>query len=401
MTTPIGVRVTGPLAAYACGFWAELLTKQYTPLSATNQLRLVAHVSRWLCREGLGPESLSSQQVERFVRARNREGYRCFTSKRALRPLMEYLRRIRVVTAAEPEKGERPIDKFLAEYVGYLRQERGLAAGTVCHRRVVARDILHAIAGPELALDRLTADRVTGCVLAAVRGRSIGYAGLLATAVRSLLRFLHQRGDIAASLTRAVPKMAGWRLTTLPRALEPAQVEKLLRSCDRRTSVGRRDYAILLLLVRLGLRAGEVGRLGLDDIHWRRGEITIRGKGGRLDQLPLPADVGDALVAYIRNGRPQCAQRTVFVTDRAPRQPLSPSTVTACVRQAAIRAVLPTIHAHRLRHTAATQMLQRGSSLDDIAQVLRHSSVATTAIYAKVDRDALRTLAPRWPGGAR
>lgn len=201
----------------------------------------------------------------------------------------------------------------------------------------------------------------------------------------------------------AVPSVADLRDRTLPRGLEPAAVRKLLSSCDRRRTVGRRDYAILLLLARLGLRRGEVARLQLDDVDWRSGLLLVGGKGGRYDELPLPVDLGDAIVSYLRR-RPRCESRALFVRMTAPRQGLAPHTVGWIVREACTRAGLPRVGAHRLRHTAATEMLRQGASLAEIGQVLRHREQKTTAIYAKVDREALRALARPWPvqqgGGA-
>ncbi len=221
------------------------------------------------------------------------------------------------------------------------------------------------------------------------------------TALRSLLGFLHVDGAIEQSLASAVPSVAGRRLVGLPKGLEPAQVQCLLASCDSSTRTGRRDIAILTMLVRLGMRAGEVAALRLDDIDWRAGEIVVRGKGKCTERLPLPTDVGGAVAAYLHHHRPTSAQgRTVFVRIKAPHRALSSQGVSQAVAAAARRAGLGRIHAHRLRHTAATQMLRTGASLPEIGQLLRHRRALTTAIYAKVDREALRTIARPWPGDA-
>jgi integrase len=247
-------------------------------------------------------------------------------------------------------------------------------------------------------LAQLTAVEVTEFVLAECATRSVGSAKYVVCGLRSLLRYLYVMGQTEAQLEAAVPKVAGWRLAGMPTMFGPAEVARLLASCDRRRTFGRRDYAVLSLLARLGLRAGEVASLELGDIDWRAGEIVVRGKGRRKERLPLPVDVGDALAAWLRRGRRRCGCPAVFTTVRAPHRPLSSGGVSAIVRAACARAGLPESNAHRLRHTAATEMLRAGAGLAEVGQVLRHTSMLTTAIYAKVDRDGLRTLALPWPG---
>jgi site-specific recombinase XerD len=287
----------------------------------------------------------------------------------------------------------------LIRYRDYLRHERGLIPSTVHSLLDVARCFLDGYSRAEnLELDQLTATDVTRFVLRESRGHSIGYAKSRVSRLRSLLRFLYVEGQTPTPLAEAVPAIAGWRLSQLPKALEPQQVARLLRSCDRRTALGRRDYAILTMLVRLGLRAGDVVALELDNLDWQRGELAIRGKGRQEERLPLPVDVGEALVAYLRRGRPRVDCRRVFLRGPAPHGPLSADTVRDVVYRACARSGVPRVGAHRLRHSAATHMLHRGASLPEIAQVLRHRSLKTTAIYAKVDRNALRALAQPWPG---
>lgn len=231
-------------------------------------------------------------------------------------------------------------------------------------------------------------------------GFSSGWAKAVAVGLRSLLRFLHLEGLIDGPLNQAVPTPAGWSASALPEPLKPADVSLLLASCDRQSVAGRRDYAVLLLLARLGLRAGEVAGLDLSDTDWRGGSLRVRGKGRRVDVLPLPADVGRALADYVRKGRPRAGHRDVFCRVLAPHTPVAPTTVTQIVYRSCDRAGLCRVGAHRLRHAAATEMLGAGASLSEIAQILRHSSTTTTALYAKVDRRTLNDLAQPWPGGA-
>jgi integrase/recombinase XerD len=218
--------------------------------------------------------------------------------------------------------------------------------------------------------------------------------------LRALLRFLHVQGLIAEPLAAAVPAVAR-RREDLPRGLPAGQVRRLLESCDRSTPVGRRDYAILVLLSRLGLRGGEVAALELDDLDWRTGEVVIRGKGSRIDRLPLPGDIGQALADYLRHGRPRGFGRTVFVTVCAPVTAVSRGTINTVLARACIRAGMPAVGAHRLRHTVASELLSRGAGLREIGQLLRHQHLGTTAIYAKVDQAALSRLALPWPGSER
>ena len=221
------------------------------------------------------------------------------------------------------------------------------------------------------------------------------------TRLRSFLRFLYVRGLTTSSLVGAVPSVAAWRLACLPKGLEATQIAAVLGSCDRASAIGRRDYAILVVLARLGLRAGEVAGLQLEDIDWRAGDLLVRGKGSRIDRLPLPVDVGEALADWLQQGRPRCVDRSLFVRMRAPQRGLSPEANSAVVARAGERAGLPPVGVHALRHTAATEMLRAGASLSDVGQVLRQHSSEVTSIYAKVDRQALSMVVRPWPGTAR
>jgi integrase/recombinase XerD len=403
MRDPSRVRVSGPLEEYASGFAAELARVGYMRDAVACQLRLMAHLSGWLAGKDMDAAGLTAAAAaEEFFAARRAAGHTTLRSSRALEPLLAYLRELGVVLPAAVVVAATPAQELLERYRRYLLCERGLAAGTVRgYVDIVRSFVAGRLAADGSGLERLAAGDVSGYVLAECPGRSQGSAKLLVTALRSLLGFLHVEGVLAESLRGAVPSVAGWRLAGLPRGLEPAQVRRLLAGCDRRSRVGRRDFAILTLLVRLGLRRGEVARLELRDVDWRAGEILIRGKGDRQERLPLPADIGEAIAGYLARGRPASAEgRCVFVRVKAPHRPLTPGGITNVVVAAGRRAGLGQIGAHQLRHTAATEMLRAGATLPEIGQVLRHRSLLTTAIYAKVDREALRSLARPWPGGA-
>lgn len=391
-------RVGGPLETVLPAFADELARQGFTRISAEQHVCFLAHLDRWMTASGLGVGDLSPEVVDAFLAHRRDAGYALYWSRRAIAPLLDFLAARGLLPVLDPAPLG-PVERLLAEYGSYLVKERGLAANTVdCYRRCVRPFVATRVRGGELDLASLTAGDVTEYVRAACPGKAKGSAKLIVTTLRSLLGWLHLTGAVPVALGGAVPAAAGWRLARLPDALEPDAVELLLASCDRRSVVGRRDYAMLLLLVRLGLRAGEVAGLRLDDIEWRHGEVTVTGKSNRSERLPLPADVGAAMSGYLRRGRPATAlDRSVFVRVRAPHRGLAPSGVSTVVRHAAGRAGLDPIGAHLLRHTAATTMLRSGSTLTEVGQVLRHRSAASTTIYAKVDRDALRTLAVPWP----
>ena len=398
---PSAVRVIGPLASHATGFRRELERVGYRPNAVCDQLRLMAHVSRWLDGRGLGAGELTPARVEEFLVHRRAEGYTLWLSTKAMVPMLDYLNGLGVVETPTSVPSTSEADVLQEHYRAYLVEERGLAAGTVAGYLHVARLFCTARAvDGELRLDRLTAVEVTDFVLAECGARSVGSAKYVVCGLRSLLRYLYVAGYTEAQLEAAVPKVAGWRLVGVPVSFGPAEVARLLASCDRRTTFGRRDHAVLTLLARLGLRAGEVAALELADIDWRAGELVARGKGRREERLPLPVDVGEALAGWVRRGRPRCGCTAVFTRVRAPHRRLTSGGVSHIVRAACARAGLPAVHAHRLRHTAATEMLRAGASLPEVGQVLRHASVLSTAIYAKVDHDRLRTLALPWPGTA-
>lgn len=404
MADPSRVRISGPLEPFAADFLRELSRQGYTAKSTIGHAHLLAHVSRWLADIGLTSLDLSETAVGRFLDTRRASGYTHYLTSKALQPMLHYLRGLGVAPMPAPPAPDGPVERALECYRRYLEIERGVGSTTACGYLRAIRPFLQGRIsddGLQLDLEHLNAADVTAFVVARCQQQSVGAAKVTVTALRSFLRFLHVEGTIGRSLSAAVPSVAGWRLTELPKGLEPAQVRSLLASCDRRTGKGRRDFAILTMLVRLGLRAGEIAVLRIDDIDWRAGELIVKGKGSRAERLPLPPDVGDSVVAYLRRGRPATAiDRTVFVRTRAPLRALTSTAISKIVADSANRAGLGNVRAHRLRHTAATLMIRNGATLAEIGQVLRHRRALTTAIYAKVDREALRTIAQPWPGGA-
>lgn len=397
-----GVRIVGPLAALAPGLGESLVRWGYRPGSVADQLRLMADVSRWLAERGVEAGDLTVAAAEQFSAERRSAGRARLVSARALRPLLAYLREQGIALVPVASAPTTASEALLERYASYLRVRRGVSASNVRNYVWVARVFLswrQRTVG-KLELERLDAAAVSGFVLEETGRLSVGSAKCMVTRLRVLLRFLHLEGEIERDLAGAVPSVASWRLASLVKAVDARSLARLVGSCDRRTRVGRRDFAILTLLSRLGLRAGEVAALQLSDIDWRAGELLIRGKGSRQEHLPLPADVGETLAGWLARGRPRCESVFVFTRVRAPHGGLSSGAVSQIVRRASQRAGLPMVGAHRLRHTAATEMLRAGGSLTEVGQVLRHRSRDVTSIYAKVDRLALAAVVAPWPGGA-
>ncbi|OMH24964.1 hypothetical protein BKD30_06995 [Tersicoccus phoenicis] len=397
-----GVLICGPLEAVARKFEAELVQRGFTRKSVMNRLRLLAHLSRWLDAEGVPPESLTAEQVEAFLAERGRTHTGLF-SRRALGPVLDWLAGEGAIPRAAASV---PVAVDPAELVGfeeYLRAERRLEASTIAAGMARARRFL-AVYAPPGGAGELTAAEVTralldeGATRKPVSVKAFGYT------LRSLLRFFFITGITGHDLSAATLVIRSPQPSRLPVGVGRDDVAGLLAGCDRNTRAGMRDYAVLLLLSRLGLRAIEVARLRLEDIDWRRAEMLVRGKGNRDERLPLPREVGEAIVDYLRGGRPADAGFwEVFAADRAPRRPLTREAVGGIVERACDRAGLSRFGTHRLRHTLGEQMVTAAVPLDAIGQVLRHTSPVTTAGYARVDVPALRGLAQPWPraGGER
>lgn len=386
MTAVSRVRMTGPLTPHVEGFAAELTAHGYTDLSLANQLRLMADWSRWLQSAKTLVEEINADIVARFL-AKRRRTHTQFVTERALAPLLRYLHAIGAVSMVEQE--QRPQGELLQEYERYLVEERAVLPARQVLCLAVAAEFLDG-----KRVGALKAKDITRFVDARA-GRS-GLSGVL-SALRSVLRFLFVTSKTPLNLTYSVPAVPRWKQASLPKFLEPSEFEAVLATCDRRTIVGCRDYAVLVLLGRLGLRACEVSALQLEDLDWTAGEIVIRGKGRALSRLPLPVDIGEAIVAYLRRATRSKTTRAAFVRCRAPFDAVMPGAIIAIAKTALRAAGITSGGAHRLRHTAATQMLRHGASMTEIAQVLRHRHVDTTAIYAKVDRDSLRSIARAWP----
>lgn len=401
VSDPSRVRFSGPLAVCAAGFAAELRALGYSPTSATTQLQLVAHLSRWLEAHELTGRELTVPVIEAFLVDRRRDHTHLY-AMRGLEPVLRYLRREGVAPAADdlPETFMRDAGELvLTGFRRYLLVERSVsvpvADAYVRWVRPFVEDV--AATDPELTFTRVDAAQVTRFLIGHLPRLPRKTAQMSATSLRSFLRFLHADGRAEIDLVPAVPPFAFWKLSGLPQPLTPAQVHALVAACDLSQPVGRRDRAVIACLLRLGLRCGEVAALRLEDLNWTSGTVTVHGKGNRIDVLPLPVDVGQVIVGYLRQGRPVASERAVFLTAKAPFTALARSSVSCIVGRAARRAGLGTIHAHRLRHTAASATLNAGATLEQVAHLLRHASPATTAVYAKTDLVRLSGIARPWP----
>lgn len=396
----------GPLAAQVGAFAKWASEQGYARYSRYRQVLLAACFSRWLGQHADSVRRVSSEQPSRYLRSRARRVRLHRGDAAALTQFLGFLRRQGVVSAEKiAPRRLSPVEQAAEAFAQYLRDERSLSRSTVVNYVPFIRGFLTDRFGKgSVTLSHLCAGDVVRFVQRQAPRLHLKRAKLLTTALRSFLHYLRYRGDIANDLAAAVPSVANWSMTAIPRAIPAKAVRRLLASINRRTAIGRRDYAILLVLARLGLRASEVAFLELDDLDWEGGQMSVRGKGGQRTALPLPAAVGEAIAAYLRHGRPRSTSRRVFLRAKAPiRGFVGAQAIGSLVRHTLARAGVkaPTTGAHQFRHALATQMLRHGASLTEIGEVLRHRSSQTTTMYTKVDLEALRTLALPWPGGVQ
>jgi site-specific recombinase XerD len=382
-------------------FVANLAQSGYARETVQKQLRLLNAFDRWLRQRGVVLFDLSDAVVALFLEGRRAGGHLAHGDPRTIHRFLDHLRGSGVVRSPEPVRDESPLAIVGQQYGDYLKKERGLSPVTIGHHWQFARRLLGERFGDgPIRVRDLAAGDISRFLLRHARAGSPAMAKMMVTALRSFFRFLFLSGQTASDLAGAVPTVPQWRSAELPKYLTPEEVERVISACQRDNRADSRDRAIILLLARLGLRAGEVLALELDDVDWRAGELKVRGKGGRHASLPLPADVGEALAGYLRHHRPACATRRLFVLSKAPYRGFAHSTsLSSIVRRTINRAGLhvPFKGAHVLRHSLATRMLRSGASMDEIGEVLRHCSAQTTAIYAKVDVEGLRSLALPWP----
>lgn len=391
-------RKAGALAPQVEGYRAWLAERGYTTQTSRNMLKDLGQVGLWLSEQGLDAADLNENHLKRHLSDLQEAGRRRVAGPRGIVPLLTFLREAGVVPA--PQVALSPAEVLLERYRCWMGSERGLSASTMLRYGNTARRFLieQAMVDAEFAPGGLTGADLNAFLLRECARVSAGSAKGRVAELRSLMKFLHLHGVIPMKLGGAMPPVGGWRFASVPPTMATGDIQRLLDETPRQGTVGVRDYAILMLVARLGLRSIEVARMLLDDVDWRCGEIVVRGKGRREDRLPLPADVGEALVAYLSGPRPCVDARHVFLTCRAPHGPIRADLVGDVVERACQRAGSPKVGPHRLRHALAADMLRHGAGLTAIGQVLRHQDLATTALYAKVDFIALRAVAQPWPG---
>lgn len=395
----------GLLGTHVESFLEYLRSAGYAERTLRKKRWIAASFTQWTRGKQVAIGDLNESHVAAFVeRSRQRRKARVSFELAVLRLFLGYLRLEAVVPSLPLRIESSPAEALQHRYVDYLRNERGLTENSILVYSPYIHDFLTelAVGSGSASPKGLDAQAVQGFLLDHVRDKSSEYSRLLATALRSFLHFLFLRGETVIDLSPSVPMVRRWRQASVPAFISPEEVERILSTTDRSTPSGRRDHAILLLLARLGLRAGEVVALELGDIGWRTGEILVRGKGRVLDRLPLLSDIGEALAFYLRQDRGGSTSRRVFLRMLAPRIGLTgPASVGHIVRRALARAGLrppSRVAAHLFRHSLATRMIRNGASIAEISEILRHRSQDSTAIYAKVDFQALHGVARPWPG---
>jgi len=393
----------GPLGEHIDNFARLLFEQGYARQTARLKIGLVAGLSHWLEIKQLKINGLDEEMISRFFKFRAKRYAPNRYEHSTFQALLRHFREAGVISHHKPPVHDSALDRMESDFGRYLSQERGLTQATLDNYLPIVRRFLSKnFRNSNIIPEELTSQDITQFIIRHAHISIPGRAKLMVTALRSFFHFLYQRGQIATDLAKCVPTVANWDLSALPKFLKPEEVECLLQSCDQSTPIGQRDYAVLLLLARLGLRAGEVVHMVLEDIDWEKGEIIVRGKSPRQDRLPLPQDVGEALATYLVHVRPKCSSRRVFIRMLAPYQGFSCSSAIRDIVRRAFRRIglhRKNMGAHLLRHSLATRMLHHGASLGEIGEILRHKLPQTTEIYAKVNIVALRALAKPWPGG--
>ena len=394
----------GPLVPHLDAF-ANVLSGQGYAISTTKQkIRDISELSQWLQKRHLAIEDINESCINKFIRYRKKRNRLRRGDQLTFKQFIDFLRDKGVLSAFTAKIKDSEIQRIENSFAQYLQQERGLSQATLDNYLPTVRRLLtDRFGNRRIIFNELHPRDISAFIIRYAHTMSPGRAQLMTSALRSFFRFLHMRGETDIDLAGAVPTVPKWRFSKIPKFLQPEQVKCVLQSCDKNTATGQRNYAILLLLARLGLRAGEIVHLELDDIFWEASELIVSGKSSREERLPLPHDVGQAIATYLRDIRPQCSSRRLFIRMVAPLRGFSSSAaVCTIVRRALAHAGINMDFkgAHLFRHTLAANMLRGGAAISEIGEILRHQLPNTTEIYTKVDLKALHAIALPWPGGA-
>lgn len=393
----------GPLLPHLNEFADVLLGQGYANYTTKRKLRDISELGQWLQKRHIPIDELSEFCINRFVRYRKKRNPSRRNVQSTFKQFIIFLCDNGMLSALTPEVKDSEIQRIENSFAKYLQQERGLNQATLKNYLPTVRRLLTDRFGDrKIIFNELRPRDVSAFIIRYTQTMSLSRVQLMATILRGFFRFLHMRGETNIDLSGAIPTVPRWQFSKIPKFLQPEQVKRVLQGCDKNTAVGQRNYAILLLLARLGLRAGEIAYMELDDILWETGEIIVKGKSKREEKLPLPHDVGQAIATYLQDVRPQCSSRRLFINLHAPLQGFSGSVaVCSIVRRALVRAGINMDFkgTHLFRHTLATNMLRGGAAISEIGEILRHQSPMTTEIYAKVDFKALQAIALSWPGG--
>jgi integrase/recombinase XerD len=401
--------IEGATGEHLVAFVGSLIGQQYSVSYVCQLAQHALAFGHWCEDGGISFHDLKDDVVVRYQRLRSRRRSRCFETRRrelhALELLMRFLRDRGACHVAQTHAIA--ADEVTEGFAQSLKRDQGLAVVTVeSYARWTRKFLVWRFGQGEVCLRDVRVTDASAFVKSEAKRMAPAALKNVVTALRSFLRYAQFRGEVTAGLAASVPAVASWASTPpIPRAIAAEHAQRAIDSCDRRSAVGRRDRAVLLLLARLGLRACEIVRLTLDNVDWDCAQLRVRGKGGRESLLPLTADVGEAIAAYLERGRPASPDRHLFLRSVAPIRGLMEGSdgIGTIVRHALNRAKVDAPHrgSHQFRHALAVRMLQLGASFPEIGQVLRHRSPQSTSLYAKVDVSALRKLAMAWPGGAR
>lgn len=394
----------GPLVKYLDPFMEHLVQQGFCQRYIGLHCRITSYFSNWLLKNNILEHEIKEEHIDEFLKKRDQDHKRDINSGKiaTLHRLLMFLKKLGVVKDIDKAVSNTPIQKIFNSYRSYILNEKGLSTKTLIQYWPFIKRFLTTCFGEKpVELSDLSAKDIINFIKHQAAIHSVARAKVAVNALRSFLRYAIVCGDVNFALINAVPTVAAWSMSSIPKAIKPEHIDAVLKNCPRDTPIGKRDHAILMLLVHLGLRSGEIVELKLDNINWEEGIITVNGKASQNHTLPLPTLVGEAIADYLQHARPKVNVRTLFLRTLAPFTGLgAQSTIATIVRASIERAGIdpPTRGAHQFRHAFASRLIQKGSSLKEIGGLLRHEHSKTTNIYAKIDMNSLHSLSMPWPG---